>query len=76
MSRMETAQSAASAVVANVATAAPSLTGILLWLSEKEINFWVGVWGVFFIWLQAAYVLWKWRRDVRRDRIAAGLNDD
>lgn len=52
----------------NALQATPSLTALALWVGGKDINFWVGVGGLFFILLQCAYLLWKWRRDLRHDR--------
>lgn len=75
MNRMETVDTAASAGVKAAATAAPSLTGIAMWLSDREMSFWTGVAGIAFIALQAAYLVWKWRRDIRRDRMGLGLTD-
>lgn len=65
-----------STAVVNGAQAAPALTGIAMWLGGKDINFWLGVAGIAFILLQAAYLVWKWRRDIRRDRERVGLTDD
>ena len=50
--------------------APPALTAIWMWFSGKDVNFWVGAAGIGFIALQAAYLLWKWRRDIRRDRLS------
>lgn len=48
--------------------ALPSVGAILLWLSGKDVNWWAAALGVVFILLQIVYMLWKWRRDIRRDR--------
>lgn len=48
--------------------ALPSLTAILLWLGGKDINWWAAFFGMAFIVAQIAYLVWKWRRDIRRDR--------
>lgn len=55
-------------VLSQTAQATPSLTAVLLWIGQKDIDFWLGFSGIVFIALQAAYMLWKWRRDVRNDR--------
>lgn len=47
--------------------ALPSLWAILIWLSGKDVNWWAAALGVVFILLQIVYMLWKWRRDIRRD---------
>lgn len=47
--------------------AAPSLGAILIWLSGKDINWWAATFGLLFIILQILYMLWKWRRDIRRE---------
>jgi hypothetical protein len=73
MNRIESVDTASSAAAKAAAAAAPSLTGIALWLGNKDISFWMGVAGIAFICLQAAHLIWKWRRDIRRDR--AGLGD-
>lgn len=65
--------------LANSAMAAPALTGITMWVTGKDINFWVGVAGLVFILLQAGYLLWKWRRDIRREAresFRVGLSSD
>lgn len=51
----------------SAAQASPSLTAIWMWLSGKPIDFWVAASGFVFIWLQVAYMLWRWRRDARRE---------
>lgn len=54
--------------ITGAVNATPALTGVIMWLSGKDINFWVGVAGIAFIGFQALYVAWKWRRDYRRDK--------
>lgn len=49
--------------------APPALTAIWLWLSGKDVSFWTGIFGICFIAIQAGYLVWKWRRDIRRDRM-------
>lgn len=56
--------------------AAPSVGAILIWLSGKDVNWWAAVAGLLFILVQLGYVIWKWRRDIRRDRERVGLTDD
>ena len=46
----------------------PSVGAILIWLSGKDINWWAAALGLLFIALQILYMLWKWRRDIRRER--------
>lgn len=48
--------------------ALPSLGAILLWLAGKDVQWWAAVSGLLFIALQVGYLIWKWRRDIRRDR--------
>ena len=53
----------------NVAQAAPSVVAILVTkVFDFPIEKWVGVAGLAFLALQAGYLIWKWRRDIRRDR--------
>lgn len=54
----------------------PSVGAILIWLSGKDINWWAAALGLLFIGLQILYMLWKWRRDIRRERERVGLTDD
>lgn len=54
--------------------ALPSVGAILLFFAEKDVNWWAAVLGMLFIVLQILYMLWKWRRDIRRDR--QGLGDE
>ena len=63
MNRIDSVDSAASAVAKAAVTATPAATGIAMWVGGKDINFWVGAAGIAFIALQAAYLLWKWRGD-------------
>ncbi len=42
----------------------------MLFFAEKDVNWWAAFMGLIFIALQIAYMLWKWRRDIRRDREA------
>lgn len=67
-----------SDAIANAIQATPSLAAIGYWLAGKDITFWGGVCGIVFIVTQWAYVMWKWRRDIRRDElnIRAGGTDD
>lgn len=45
----------------------PSIGAIALYLSGKDVNWWAAVLGMVFILVQLFYVLWKWRRDIRRE---------
>jgi len=46
----------------------PSVGAILIWASGLTIGKGVALMGGAFIALQAAYLLWRWRREARRDR--------
>lgn len=48
----------------------PSLGAIVIYLSGKPVEWWAGVLGVVFLLLQISHGIWKWRRDIRRDRAA------
>lgn len=52
-----------------IATAAPSVLAVV-WIKilGLSINDWLGLFGIFFLVLQAGYLLWKWRRDIKRER--------
>lgn len=56
--------------------AIPSVGAIALFLTEKDVNWWAAFVGLLFIIVQLLYVLWKWRRDIRRERERVGLTDD
>ena len=56
--------------------ALPSLGAIFIWFSGKDVNWWAAVIGLLFIILQIGYLLWKWRRDIRRERERVGVADD
>lgn len=58
------------------AQAMPSLAAIVMWASGKDINFWVGVGGLLFLGLQCAYLIWRWRRDLRREQRALEPTDE
>ncbi len=55
------------AEVPQTVQALPSLGAIVLWASGKDVNWWAAFLGVVFIVLQIAYLLWKWRRDIKRN---------
>lgn len=55
-------------IASAAAQSTPSITAVLMWITGHDLNYWVGIAGLVFIILQAAYLLWKWRRDIRRDR--------
>lgn len=66
------------AEVPQTVQALPSIGAVLIWLSGKPVEWWAAVLGMFFIAIQIGYVLWRWRRDVRRERerIAASRQPD
>lgn len=64
----------AASVIA--AQASPSMAAIWLWIASKPIDYWVAFSGVMFIWAQIAYLMWKWLRDVRRERAGRHVVDD
>lgn len=57
-------------VVVQAVLATPSAAAVL-WTKILNLNTndWLGLSGIGFIALQAAYLLWRWRRDIRRDRL-------
>ncbi len=57
--------------------AAPSIGAILLYLSEKDVNWWAAVIGLVFLLAQLAHLAWRWHRDIRieRDRQASQLHE-
>lgn len=56
--------------ITNALQSLPATTAIALWIGGKDINFWVGVAGLVFITLQAAFLVWKWswQHEVRSRR--------
>jgi len=50
------------------AAALPSVGAIATWVLGVPIEKWAAVAGILFIGLQALVVLWRWRRDIRRER--------
>lgn len=55
----------------------PSVGAIVLYLSGKDVNWWAAVLGMVFILVQLFYVVWKWRRDIRREsERTSQLEDD
>lgn len=50
------------------AASLPSVAAIVTWLLGVPVEKWVALAGLLFIGLQAAYMAWKWRRDIRRER--------
>lgn len=52
-----------------IATAAPSVLAVVgVKILGLSISDWLGLFGIFFLVLQACYLLWKWRRDIKRER--------
>lgn len=49
------------------AASLPSMAAIAAWLLGVPLEKWVALAGLMFILLQAAYMGWKWRRDIRRE---------
>ena len=56
--------------------ALPSLGAIFLFFSAKDVTWWAAFAGLIFILLQILYMLWKWRRDIRRERAQMAPADD
>lgn len=56
----------------------PSAGAIILFFSGKDVNWWAAVLGMAFIAVQLIYVIWKFRRDIRRERqrVAASRIDE
>jgi hypothetical protein len=55
----------AKAVASAAAQAAPSVSLLWAWVADIPISAWVGLTSIAFIALQAAYLVWKWRRELR-----------
>lgn len=53
--------------ISQSAASLPSFGAIMAWLLGVPIEKWVAVAGLLFILIQAGYMVWKWRRDVRRE---------
>lgn len=51
----------------------PSVAVVGATVAGLHVNDWLAIIGIVFILLQAAYLIWRWRRDARRerDRLAA-----
>ena len=49
------------------AASLPSLGAIGAYLLGVPVEKWAAAAGLVFIMLQAVYMLWKWRRDIRRE---------
>lgn len=47
----------------------PSVGAILVWLSGKPIEWWAALIGIFFLLLQIAHLLWKWRQEAKRSSL-------
>lgn len=47
---------------------APSLSMLLAWLVGLPVQTWLAITSIAFIGLQAAYLIWKWRREARKGR--------
>lgn len=49
------------------AASVPSWAVIVTWLLGVSIEKWAAVAGIVFILLQCGYLMWKWRRDHKRE---------
>lgn len=49
------------------AASLPSLGAIGTWLFGVPLEKWAAVAGILFIGLQCVVLLWRWRRDIRRE---------
>lgn len=56
-------QEAASQIVA----AAPSVAAVTAPLLGVHLQLWLQILGLVFIALQIGYLVWKWRRDIKRE---------
>jgi hypothetical protein len=56
------------------AASLPAWAAIMSWFLGITVEKWLAVAGILFIALQAAFLVWRWRRAVRREdeRIANG----
>ena len=54
--------------VLSAVQATPAATAVVMWVTGKDVNFWVGVGGLIFIILQTAHLIWKWhwQRELKR----------
>lgn len=50
--------------------AAPAVAAVGASLAGISLQDWLAIAGLIFLGLQAAYMFWRWRRDIRRDREA------
>lgn len=48
--------------------AAPSIGAIVIYLTDRDINWWAAFAGIVFIVVQVLYMLWRWHRDWRREK--------
>ena len=53
----------------------PSWAAILTWLLGVPIEKWAALGGLVFILVQTAYLLWKWRRDHKREAERIARNE-
>lgn len=49
------------------AASLPSWAALVTWLLGVPLEKWVALGGLCFIGLQSAVLLWRWRRDIRRE---------
>jgi membrane protein implicated in regulation of membrane protease activity len=52
----------------DVAEAAPAAGALVITLGGLPVDDWLKVLGLVFLVLQVLYLLWRWRRDVKRER--------
>lgn len=48
--------------------ATPAVTAVWAVINDLSIENWLGISGIIFLVLQAMYLMWKWRRDIKRER--------
>lgn len=46
----------------------PSIAAVVTWAAGLTIEKWLGIAGIVFILIQTVGYLWRWRRDIRRER--------
>lgn len=65
-----------SAATNDMIQAIPSAGAIVIWLLAIPVEKWAAFAGLVFILLQALYMLWRWRRDIIRERARVAAEDE
>ena len=60
--------------IRSIAEATPATAAIMA--AGSNLDWWLKAFGIVFLILQALYLLWRWRRDVKREAARLAAEED